>query len=300
MRIMITGATGFIGQRLCRKLSKDGHILMGLNQTGRSGGNENLTSIKYIPYKMGEVLPKVVIDYSPEVVVHLAWDGIPNFSEEKCFENVESQLKFFKETERLSDIKKFLVTGTCQEYGFKQGACIENECFNSSNYFSWAKQTLREYLTISCQNRAIDMLWFRIFYVYGPGQRSGSLIPTLIKAFKTNTDPIIRDPLASNDFIYIDDVVNAFVRAIHKKNCRGIFNVGSGQVSSVAKITKLVEQTVRNSDRFSSKLVKKLSEMTKSPSMWADINLSRQYLGWKPKISLDEGIKRTCKFENDE
>ena len=40
--------------------------------------------------------------------------------------------------------------------------------------------------------------------------------------------------------------------------------------------------------------------MKKSPSMWADINLSRQYLGWKPKISLDEGIKRTCKFENDE
>jgi nucleoside-diphosphate-sugar epimerase len=300
MRVMVTGATGFLGRRLCSTLLEDGHALMGLSQTGRSGDNQNPMSITYVSYKMGEALPKVVIDYSPQVIVHLAWDGIPDFSEEKCLENVEAQLRFFKETERLSDLKKIIVTGTCREYGAKQGACLEGECFSPDSYFSWAKQTLRDYLTLTCQKRAVNMLWFRLFYVYGPGQRAGSLIPTLIKAFKTNTDPIISDPSASNDFIYIDDVVSAFVKAIENEDCRGTFNLGSGHISSVAEITKLVEYAVLSSDRFSSQLGKKSSEIKKSPSMWADINLSSHYLGWKPKISLAEGITRTCQLDNYE
>ena len=300
MRILVTGASGFLGQKLCNKLLEHGYALMGTNQTGRSGINTNALSVKYTPYRMGEELPRSVIDYSPEILVHLAWDGIPDFSKEKCLENVKSQLMFFKETDRLLDLKKILVAGTCYEYAAKVGACVEAENSSPNSYISWAKQILRDYLILSCQKRAIKMLWFRIFYVYGPGQRAGSLIPTLIKAFKTNTDPVIRDPSASNDFIYIDDVISAFVKAIENKNCCGTFNIGSGQASSVAEIIKHVEQNILNSDRFSSQFFKQLRNTKKSSGMWADISLTTQHIDWKPKTSLAEGIKHTCKLENYE
>jgi len=293
MRVIVTGATGFLGQVLCRKLLERGHELLGLSRTGKSGNGLNSKVITYVPYSMGEELPKDVIDFSPTVLVHLAWSGIPDFSEQKCVENVESQLRFLKETEKLPGLKKIVGAGTCREYGARQGACIEGERFAPGSYFSWAKQSLGDYFALDCKRREMSFVWFRIFYVYGPGQRAESLVPTLIKAFKANKDPEINNPLAVNDYIYVNDVVNAFIKATEDENCHGIFNLGSGKTTSIAEIVGLVERVIRNTDDFSSQLIKKIGSIKSSSGMWADISLSGRQLGWTPQVSLADGISRT-------
>lgn len=294
MRIIVAGATGFLGQALCRKLLERGHELLGLSRTGKIDDNHCPNPITYIPYVMGEVLPIDAIDFSPEALVHLAWDGIPDFSEQKCVENVESQLRFLRETEKLTKLKKIVCAGTCREYGAKQGACFEGERLPPDSYFSWAKQTLADYFALACRRREIALVWFRIFYVYGPGQRAESLIPTLINAFKTNRVPDINNPSAANDYIYADDVVSAFIKATEDEKCHGTFNLGSGELSSVAEIAGLVEHAIRNTDDFSRRLAKDATNAALSSSMWADISSSGRQLGWIPKISLAEGIELTC------
>ena len=295
MRVVVTGATGFLGRVLCRKLLEHGHDLLGLSRTGNPGNNSHSKAITYVPYNMGECLPKDVIDFSPEVLVHLAWNGIPDFSEQKCVENVESQLRFLKETEKLSKLKKIIGAGTCREYGAKQGACLEGERFSPDSYFSWAKQSLGDYFALSCRRREICFVWFRIYYVYGPGQRAESLIPMLIKTFKANRPPEINNPVAVNDYIYVDDVVSAFIKATEDENCHGIFNLGSGKTTSIVEIAGLVERVIRNSDNFSSQLVKKASKTKSGLGMWADVSLSERQLGWSPMVSLADGIKLTCR-----
>ena len=294
MRVLVTGATGFLGRALCRKLLEGGHELLGLSRTtGKLDSSYSKKAIKYVAYNMGEELPLDVIDYAPEVLVHLAWDGIPDFSRQKCVENVESQLEFLKETEKISGLKKVVSAGTCREYGAKQGACLEGERFPPDSYFSWAKQSLGDYFAFDCRRREMCFVWFRIYYVYGPGQRAESLIPMLIKAFRTNKAPEISNPAAANDYIYVDDVVNAFVKAVENESCDGFFNLGSGKTTPVAEISGLVEHVISNSNDFSSKLIKKVASIKSGSGMWADITSSGQKLGWAPQVSLIEGINRT-------
>jgi nucleoside-diphosphate-sugar epimerase len=295
MRVVVTGATGFLGRVLCQKLLESGHDLLGLSRTGKPGNSSYSKTITYVPYSMGERLPKDVIDFSPEVLIHLAWSGIPDFSEQKCVENVESQVRFLKETEKLSKLKKIIGAGTCREYGAKQGACLEGERFSPDSYFSWAKQSLGDYFALGCRQREICFVWFRIYYVYGPGQRAESLIPMLIKAFKANRLPEINNPVAVNDYIYVDDVISAFIKAAEDDKCHGIFNLGSGKTTSIVKIAGLVERSIRNTEKFSSELVKKASKGKSGLGMWADISLSERQLGWSPIISLAEGIKIICR-----
>jgi UDP-glucose 4-epimerase len=115
----------------------------------------------------------------------------------------------------------------------------------------------------------------------------------LIKAFKTNKPPVISNPAAANDYIYVDDVINAFVKAVEDKNCDGVFNLGSGQATSVAEISGLVERVIRNSDDFSSQLIKKVASIKSGSGMWADITSSGRQLGWAPQVLLIDGINRT-------
>jgi len=244
---------------------------------------------------MGEMLPKEVISFSPEVLVHLAWDGIPDFSELKCRDNVEAQLRFLKETEKLHQLKKIVAAGTCREYGAKEGASAEWERVQPDSYFSWAKQTLADYFKLVCQQRQTKLVWFRIFYIYGPGQRAESLIPTLIRAFKSKLKPEIRNAKAANDFIYIDDVISAFINSIENNECQGTFNLGSGSLTSVAKISEVVEITIQNGGELSLEFDNQLDVDVMTSGMWSETSKSRNQLGWEPKISLLDGIQRTCR-----
>lgn len=299
MRLVVTGSSGFLGKALCRKLLEAGHEILGLSRTGGADGIRYPPSMIQLPYMMGDRLPTDVIAFGPEALVHLAWDGIPDFTEEKCLENVETQIRFLRETKKLTKLKKIVVAGTCLEYGAKHGVKKETERLPPDSYLSWAKQTLSEYFALSCKEREVALVWFRIFYVYGPGQRAESLIPSLISALRSNQEPSIKNPSATNDYIYIDDVVSAFAKAVDVETCTGTFNLGTGRLTSVAEIVGLVERSIQSSDKFSSRLVENKCEPTSVSSMWADISLLERQIGWMPKVNLAEGIELSCKATSD-
>jgi nucleoside-diphosphate-sugar epimerase len=295
MRVAVTGASGFIGRKLCCILLERGHVVVALCRNSPVVETSQLDSFGHIPYTMGEFLPKDLVDFSPEALVHLAWDGIPDFSEGKCVDNLESQIRFLKQTESLDQLRKIIGAGTCREYGAKQGACVESDRIQPDSYFSWAKQTLAEYLWVSCQQWQVALVWFRMFYIYGPGQRPESLIPSLIRAYNSKQFPEIKNPAAANDYVYIEDVVSAFVKAIEDKDCQGTFNLGSGITTTVAKIAKLVEEMMQKDGQFLNQLALKMDDSESNSGMWADTTLSGCQLDFSPQVSLFEGIKRTLK-----
>jgi nucleoside-diphosphate-sugar epimerase len=294
MRILVTGASGFIGRALCVKLLELGHDVIGLCRTSREFKGSQLGSFRYISYKMGDLLPEDVKNFSPEVLVHLAWDGIPDFSNARCFVNVQDQLRFFDHTAELAHLKKVIGAGTCLEYGAYQGACVESDRIEPDSYFSWAKQTLADYFRLVCLQRQMNFVWFRIFYIYGPGQRAESLIPTLIQSFKSKKDPQLKNPYASNDFIYIDDVIRAFVIAIEDTKLNGTFNLGSSTLTSVEEVAKIVAQAVGIQYDFTDQIRAIPYPSVSKASMWADITQPARKLGWTPQIALFDGIKLTC------
>jgi len=260
----------------------------------RGGGQSPGIECKHlhISYEVGQQFPTSIKEFSPEAVIHLAWSGIPDFSAETCFENVSSQISFLNELAKLPNLKKILVAGSCKEYGSSLGRCVEGERFLPDGYFSWAKQTLCDYFHVFCRENGVELLWFRIFYVYGLGQRPGSLVPMLIKALRAGEMPEIKNPKASNDFIYIDDVIDGFIKGLECDGARGIFNLGTGHLTSVDDVSRLVRKAEQSERMSMSEGEAFRASEEVQIGMYADIELARLHLGWMPRTSLQEGIRQ--------
>ena len=138
-------------------------------------------------------------------------------------------------------------------------------------------------------------MWFRIFYIYGPGQRLGSLLPTIFSNLKEGRLPKINSPFNSNDYIFIDDVVDAFTIASISNFTSGVYNLGSGVSTSVIQICRYAEKLTLNSSNLSNKLQSKSLPKLTDEDFWAEMTLTTKNLKWMPKTDLIRGIELTLR-----
>ena len=94
MRILVTGATGLVGHHVVRSLSDAGHRILGMSRSPVR--TSRLAGLDLCAYQMGEPLPRKVTEWMPEAVVHLAWEGIPDFGRQRCMRNVDDQTGFLQ------------------------------------------------------------------------------------------------------------------------------------------------------------------------------------------------------------
>lgn len=157
MRILISGASGFIGRHLVEHLLEDRHELMLLirNPTQPKDGITWLKGDLETPQDLKERIEQ----FQPEAVFHLAWAGIPDFSESQCRLNVQLSLNFLGMISQISSVKKLVVAGSCWEYGDRVGECTESDETHAHNWFTWAKDTICQYTERLCDDRQIDWYW---------------------------------------------------------------------------------------------------------------------------------------------
>lgn len=295
MRVVITGASGFIGLPLSIKLSKLGCEVLGL---ARSIPLVSHSSISWIKSDLAsiETYRDEIISFSPEVVIHLAWQDIPNFSLKTSLLNLNQSLEFLSFVTEISSCMKVLVSGSCWEYDITQGECEENNQGRPKDYFTLAKHSLRLWLEMISKKKSISAGWFRIFYVYGPGQNPSSLIPSLLNHLKDRSLPEIKTLYNSNDYIFIDDVVDAFSIATIESFQSGIYNLGTGKSTSVLDVCRIAESIVLNSSSLST-----IAKLESKPSIeninfWAGLSSSQSHLKWSSKVDLTDGIKQTWDY----
>ena len=292
MKILITGGTGFIGIPVMNTLIRNIDNVEILNLT-RNTLDSNSKQVEN--YKCDLSSPKTYLsrveDFEPEVVIHLAWEGIPDFSLEMCNKNMFSSISFIEIVTKLKSCKKIIVTGSCFEYNNKIGICNEDVITTPKDYFTFAKKTILTFLEFECNKKNIEYNWARLFYVYGPNQRSGSLIPTLIETLKSNKIPDLRTPKNANDFIHVDDVASGIFKMVSTKNKSGIYNLGSGLATSVTEVSKIVEMQFYGKTNLTEALIEKTINSEKSVDFYADSQKSFKNLNWIPKIVLSNGIE---------
>jgi nucleoside-diphosphate-sugar epimerase len=149
------------------------------------------------------------------------------------------------------------------------------------------------WLEVECKKEDIKLGWMRIFYVYGPRQRSDSLIPSILNNLQNGKLPHIRTPKNSNDFVFIDDVIEAFSNAISIQYPSGIYNLGSGISTSILEVCRKAEMIVMGSDILSQQLNEEAVDTSANIDFWANCTRAEKYLNWQSSTNIEEGIKKT-------
>ena len=290
--ILITGATGFIGKVLTKKLLDLNYNIVALsrNFNGKSG-YKNLIYLKS-DLNDFENIKEDIKKFKPEIVIHFAWENIPVFNLENSLKNLNNSINFFKFIFNMNTCKKILVSGSCLEYSKSIGSCKESEKNISNNLLAWAKESLRSWLEMETLKFGCKLAWFRIFYVYGPHQRENSLIPSLVNTFKNKKPILINNIFNSNDFVYVNDVADAFIAFLKLEVPSGIYNLGSGKSLSILEISYLVEKLILGTSKRTKLFLQKSENLNKKNEVnfFANIEKTQFYLRWKPKDNIKSGI----------
>lgn len=288
MKILLTGASGFVGAHLANQLHRAGHDLLLLSRAERQRSER----MSWLRADFGEPTQYIAeaAEFAPEAVFHIAWEGIPDFSETVSTRNVVASLRFLGAVGQLPSVRKVVGAGSCWEYGDTQGPVNEAANAYPYNWFTWAKASVREYLVRLAQERGFDWYWPRIFFVYGPGQRAQSLIPSVAAALRQGSSPDVRAPLATNDFVYVADVAEGMARCLAPSAPSGTYNLGSGQETRVLDVVRGIEAILHQADR----LTTAISQTALAPpkrGLVADVARSRVHLGWTAQTSLQRGLE---------
>lgn len=295
MKFLLTGATGFIGKHLVDRLSEDGYEILIISRTlNKSYFNASSSQIHIVNSSLDikEKELEIIKKFAPDIILHLAWGDIPDFSFSTSFQNIKTQINFFHIILNAIPIKKIVATGTCLEYGKKFGECKESEVSTTNSYFTFAKNTIREFLDFESKRLDFELIWARLFYVYGPGQREGSLIPKVINDLNKGSLPSLNSPFDLNDFIFISDVVEGLTLFSILKINSGIYNLGKGEAVANIEVVSRIEKLLHSDQILTERLKENSINVPSNSNFYANMLKTSKTLNWHPKVSITEGIEK--------
>lgn len=241
MLVLVTGATGFIGRHLIPELLNRGHKVMAISRDQNKA--QTMPWFKEVQYFAVD-LDTLEVDFLknlsvPDILVHLAWKGLPNYNSLFHFEeNLFTSYNFIKKMVQIG-VKQVLVTGTCFEYGIQYGPLSEDLVTNPVTAYGLAKDTLRKFLQQLNKKIPFILQWVRLFYLFGPGQNPNSLLEQLNMAIKNQQEYFYMskgDQL--RDYLSVEDAAQIISKIIEHPELTGIINCCSGRPVSVRSLVE--------------------------------------------------------------
>lgn len=243
--VAVTGATGFIGRHVLAELADRDLEVVATTRSERDDLPRH-ANLRWVKLDLASP-PADTFAWlgRPDILIHLAWGGLPNYRALRHFE-VELPLHYAFLRQLIDGgLKNLVVTGTCLEYGLRAGALSETLLTEPVTSYGFAKDTLRrqlEYLQRS-PGAAFDLTWARLFYTYGAGQAETALLPQLCKAVEQGA-PTFRMSRGEQlrDYLPVTEVAKTLVALALTGQGGGLVNLCAGAPVSVRR---LVEQWLR-------------------------------------------------------
>jgi len=241
MKVLVTGATGFIGSYVVNKLLKrQHHVIATSKDKNKSYSYEWFSQVEYIPCDLNIMQENFFHFFrQPDLVLHLAWEGLPNYKDLFHLEkNLFSNYLFLRNMIE-NGLKSLVVTGTCFEYGMQSGALSEDMEAKPDNPYGLAKDTLRKFLVQLQKNIDFDLKWIRLFYMYGKGQSPNAILSQLDKALENSeTNFNMSGGEQLRDYLPVEKVAEYIVKIVMQDKVLGIINCCSGDPVSIRKLVE--------------------------------------------------------------
>jgi len=243
MKVLVTGATGFIGNYVILELLKhDVEIIATSSNEEKAKQQLWFDNVKYIPFDFNQF--ESTTNYflffnEPDILIHLAWEGLPNYKSSFHTKINLPRHRALLENLIQHGVKNIAVTGTCLEYGMHEGRLSEDMIAEPSNSYAIAKNELRIFLETLQKKYSFSFKWIRLFYMYGKGQSSKSLLSQLDMALQ-NGDEVFNmsGGEQTRDYLPIATVAEYIVNIALHKNVEGVINCCSGIPVSIKEFVE--------------------------------------------------------------
>lgn len=292
MKIMLTGATGFIGGHLAR-------ILKDENFKFKNENFKLLSSSRGGDYKLNihdfNAVNNFLRRERPDYLVHLAWNVDSEYqAKNENFDWVLSSLNLLRAFYENGG-KRAVFAGSCMEYDWRYGFLSEDVTpLSPDTFYGFTKNILYKMASEYAVKNNFSFAWGRIFFLYGNGEKEGRLVPSLIK-----NPGKLKYPFIKRDYMYVGDVAAAFV-AILMSGFNGAVNIASGSAVSLCEIAdKIAALTGRDPEKyFYDEAINNDANNKNAPAplVLADTRILNNVIKFRPKFSLDEGLNETIKF----
>ena len=242
MRVLVTGATGFIGNYVVKELLKQRcQIVASSRNPDKARLCEWFSRVQYIPFDLNNESKGNLFDFfqRPDLLIHLAWEGLQNYKDLIHIEkNLLLNYQFLKKMIEYG-LKSLVVTGTCFEYGMQSGALNEAMVTMPNNPYGLAKDTLRKFLEQLQKKIDFEFRWIRLFYMYGKGQDPSSILSQLDKALENReTSFNMSEGEQLRDYLPVEKAAEYIVKIAIQNKVHGIINCCSGVPVSIRKLVE--------------------------------------------------------------
>jgi len=297
-KVFITGATGFIGSNLThRSLERGAEVFINIRKTSDTWRiRDILDEVDVIPVDITEYakLKDFLKEIRPDIIFHTATYGgnAEQKNTEKIIEtNIIGTVNLVQCCREI-DINLFVNTGSSSEYGNKDTAMTESCLLEPVTEYGASKAAETLYCQTIAVTENLPIVTLRLFSPYGRYEQKSRLVPSVILAALQKINPRIASRQFVRDFIFIDDVLDAYEAVIDSKNTSGkIFNIGSGQQHSVGEVVDIIVGLLGNEVTYE---VGMQQAWRNEPRFWqADIQRAKAELDWEPKYSLGKGLAAT-------
>lgn len=307
MKVLVTGGAGFIGSHMADGLLAAGHNVVILDNFS-TGFEENVPAgAELVRADVRDAAGiEAVFSRGIDAVFHIAGQAstIVSFDDptEDLTVNVVGTLNVLNSCIR-HRVPRIIYACSMTSYGIPERLPVgEDQPVKPISYYGITKAAAERYIFATAERNDLDFKFnatsFRMFNVYGERQSLDNPYQGVVTIFMANIlkgEPItiFSDGEQTRDFVYIGDVVNAWVTALESPAAFGkVFNLGAGMRISINRLVD-VELDCFGKSRATHEVVYKPERPGDQRHMVADISLLRKTLGWQPRVSFDEGMKRT-------
>lgn len=291
MKVLLTGASGFLGRHVLRNLRASGidTVAMGRQPLPDS------TVLDWIEADLltGDKMDDLVQASGATHLLHLAW-----YTEHGAYWDSPLNLRWVDASTRLVHAfcraggQKVVVAGTCAEYDWQYGTCHEDATpLQADRLYGTAKDATRRLVQTICAQYQVPCAWGRVFLPFGAGEDQRRLVPSLTDVFRGKRLPFGIHANACRDFLHASDVASGFVTLLENASS-GTYNISSGQAVRLADLATELARLLNG--RVAAVLDLPASSPNTAPLLVGD-NRKLKALGWLPLLTLDQGLALSIK-----
>ncbi len=303
-RIFITGATGFIGSHLARRLIQEGYDVAVMKRATSDCSRirdlaDSITTCDVDLRNSGEVTESVA-EYNPDAILHLVTYYVVEHTPHEIGVMLDTNVKGtvnLLEAAKESGITAFINTSTCAVYEDIGRKLAENDNIRPQNLYALSKLLAEEACSFYADNYGVNTVTLRLFPPYGPADNERRLIPYVTRCLLNGESPNLTTGKQKWDFVYVDDIVDAFLaalRAFPTQQAHEIFNIGTGNAVSIFDVvTKIKEITGADTELKWGAVPHRKNEVWLNS---AEGKKSSEILGWQAKTNIDAGLAETISW----